>query len=110
VISNLNGLPGEIRSSLEEAGQYEYEGVQTAQDPSGSITTTGQVLSRFASAQTNVPIHVVYYDAAGDVVGGAVTSVDQALAGVPAAFEASTAVTIPDIAETRVFGHVGFGS
>ena len=73
-IENLNGLPSEMRSSLEEAGQYEYEGVQTAQEPSGGITTSGLVVSRFASEQSNVPIYAVYYDAAGEVVGGAVAS------------------------------------
>ena len=109
-IENLNGLPSELRSSLEEAGHYEYEGIQTSQDPSGGITTSGLVVSRFASVQGNVPIHAVYYDAAGEVVGGAVASVDQVLPGETAAFEASTAVTIHDIAETRIFGHVGFGS
>lgn len=109
-IDNLNGLPIEMRSSLEEAAQYDYEGVQTGQDPSGGITTSGLVVSQFASVQSNVPIHAVYYDAAGEVVGGAVTSVDQVLPGEPAAFEASTAVAVPDIAETRVFGHIGFGS
>ncbi len=109
-IENLNGLPSELRSSLEEAGQYEYEGVQTARDPSGGITTSGRVVSRFSSVQSNVPINAVYYDAAGEVVGGAVASVDQVLPGEPAAFEASTAVTVHDIAETRVFGHIGFGS
>ena len=109
-ISNLNGLPRAIRSSLEEAGHYEYEGVETAQDPSGGITTTGLLLSGFEGAQNNVPIHAVYYDAAGEVAGGAVTSVDQVLPGGHAAFEASTAVTVPDISETRVFAHIGFGS
>lgn len=109
-ITSRNGLPSLIRSSLEEAGQYGYEGVQTSQDPSGGTTTTGVVLSRFDSAQNNVPIHVVYYDSAREIVGGAVTSVDEVLPGGQAAFEASTVVTIPDIAETRVFGHIGFGS
>ena len=109
-ITNLNGLPTAIRSSLEEAGGYEYEGVQTAQGPSGGTTTTGTVMSGFESVQSNVPIHAVYYDAAGDIVGGAGTSVDQVLAGGLATFEASTVVTIADIAETRIFGHIGFGS
>ena len=109
-IENLNGLPSELRSSLEGAEQYEYESVQTAQDPFGGVTTSGLVVSRFASVQSNVPIHAVYYDAAGEVVGGAVASVDQVLPGEPAAFEASTDVTVPDIAETRIFGHIGFGS
>ena len=35
-IEHLNGLPSEMRSSLEGAGQYEYEGVQTAQGPSAA--------------------------------------------------------------------------
>lgn len=109
-IENLNGLPSELRSSLEEAGQYEYEGIQTAQVPSGGITTSGQVVSRFAREQSNVAIHAVYYDADGEVIGGAGASVDHVLPGAPAAFEASTAVTVPDIAETRVFGQIGFGS
>ena len=109
-ISNLNGLPSAMRSSLEEAGRYEYEGVQTAQDPSGGITTSGVVMSHFESVQTNVPINAVYYDAAGEVVGGAVTTVDQVLPGGQAAFEARTAVTVRDIAQTVVFGHIGFGS
>lgn len=109
-ITNLNGLPDAIRSSLEDAGEYEYEGVHTAQEPSGGTTTTGTVTSGFESVQTNVPIHAVFYDAAGEVVGGAVTTVDQVVPGGQATFEASTAVRVPAIAETRVFGHIGFGS
>ena len=109
-ITNLNGLPNTIRSSLEDAGQYAYEGVQTAQDPSGGTTTTGTVVSGFESVQSNVPIHAVYYDAAGAVVGGAVTTIDQVVPGGQATFEASTVVRVPDIVDTRVFGHIGFGS
>jgi len=109
-VSNLNGLPSRIRSSLDETGQYEYERVQTAREESGEIHTTGAVRSRFQSEQINVPIHVVYYDASGEVVGGAVTSVDNVPPGGQVAFEANTSVNVPDIAETRVFGHIGFGN
>ena len=88
-ISNLNSLPGQMRSSLE-AGHYDYEGVQTVANGSGGITTTGLVLSRFESEQINIPIYAVYYDAAGAVVGGAVTTVDQVPPGDQAPFEART--------------------
>ena len=108
-ISNLNSLPGPMRSSLE-AGHYDFEDVQTLADESEGITTTGLVLSRFESEQVGIPIYAVYYNAAGAVVGGAVTTVDQVRPGEGARFEASTLVAVPDIAETRVFGQIGFGS
>jgi hypothetical protein len=109
-ISNLNSLPGQMRSSLEEAGRYDYEGVETLADESGGITTTGVVRSGFESEQINVPIHAVYYSSAGSVIGGAVTIVDRVPSGNEAPFEASTLATVPDITETRVFGQIGFGS
>ena len=109
-ISNLNLLPTGIRSSLAETGTYEYEGIQTAPAASGGIGTTGLVLSRFESEQVNVPIHVVYYNAAGEVVGGAVTSVDHVPPGGQAAFETRAVASLHDVAETRIFGHIGFGS
>ena len=108
-ISLLNGLPTRARASLSETGGYEYERVETAGEGLGGTTTTGTVLSSFESEQINVPIHVVYYDVAGAIVGGAATLVDQVLPGEEVAFEASTSVTLPDIAETRVFGQIGFG-
>ncbi len=108
-ISNLNSLPSQMRSSLE-AGHYDYEGVQTLTDESGRTTTTGLVRSRFESEQINIPIYAVYYDAAGAVVGGAVTTVDQVPPGDETPFEARTVVSVPNIAETRVFGQIGFGS
>ena len=109
-ISTLNLLPTLVRSSLSEGGHYEYERVETALEGRGGVSTTGAVVSRFDSTQYNVPIHVVYYDDAGEVVGGCLTSVDEVPAGRQVTFEASTSVTVPDIAETRVFGHVGFGN
>lgn len=109
-VSSLNLLPNRIRSSLGDTGRYDYERVETARDESGEIKTTGLVVSRFESEQINVPIAVVYYDAVGEVVGGAVTRVDQLPPGGQAAFEASTSVTLPDVAETHVFGQIGFGS
>lgn len=108
-ISLLNGLPTQIRSSLDEGGLYEFEDIKTGDEAAGGITTTGMVLSDFDTEQVNVPIHVVYYDAAGAVVGGAATLVDQALPDEEVTFEASTSVTVPDIAETRAFGQIGFG-
>jgi hypothetical protein len=108
-ILTLNLLPSGIRSSLAETGHYEFGSVQTAQQQSGLIRTTGTVLSRFESEQYNIPIHVVHYSAAGEVVGGAATHVDHLPPDGQVAFEANTSVTLPDIAETRVFGHVGFG-
>ena len=109
-VSSLNLLPNRIRSSLGDTGRYDYERVETARDESGEIKTTGLVVSRFGSEQINVPIAVVYYDAAGKVVGGAITHVDQLPPGGRATFEASTSVTLLDVAETRVFGQIGFGS
>jgi len=73
------------------------------------ITTTGAILSSFESEQVNVLIHVVYYNSAGEVVGGAVAQVEHVPPGGQIAFEADTSVTVPEIAETRVFGHIGFG-
>jgi len=108
-ISNLNILPSRIRSSLDETDQYEYERVETGPAQSGGTTTTGAILSSFESEQINVPIHVVYYDSAGEVVGGAVTNAELLPPGGRIAFEAATSVTVPEIAETRVFGHLGFG-
>ena len=108
-ISSLNVLPTLVRESLGEAGQYAYERVETSRGASGGIVTTGAVLSSFESQQDNVPIHVVYYNGVEEVVGGAVTSIDQLPPGGEVAFEANTAVTIADVAETRVFGHIGFG-
>jgi hypothetical protein len=108
-ISLLNGLPSRARSSLSEPNGYEYERVETAGEGLGGTTTTGAVLSSFESEQINVPIFVVYYDVGGEVVGGAATLVDRVLPGEEAAFEANTSVTVPDIAETRVFGQIGFG-
>jgi hypothetical protein len=109
-ISSLNVLPTPIRESLSEAGQYRFERVETSQRELGGIVTTGAVLSSFESEQANVPIHVVYYNAVKEVVGGAVTSIDHLPPGGDVGFEANTAITIPNIAETRVFGHVGFGT
>ena len=108
-LSSLNLLPNRIRSSLEEAGRYDYQRIVTARDESGEITTTGLIVSRFDREQINVPIAVVYYDAAGEVVGGAATTVDQLSPGGEAEFEASTSAAILDTAETRVFGQIGFG-
>jgi hypothetical protein len=108
-ISNLNILPSRIRSSLDETDRYEYERVETGPAESGGITTTGAVLSGFEGEQINVPIHIVYYDSAGEVVGGAVTHIEHVPPGGQIAFEADTSVTVPEIAETRVFGHIGFG-
>jgi hypothetical protein len=96
-VSSLNVLPSRIRSSLDET------------DRSGGITTTGAVLSGFECEQINVPIHVVYYDSAGQVVGGAAAFVEQVPPGGEVAFETNTPVVVPEIAETRVFGHIGFG-
>jgi hypothetical protein len=108
-VSLLNGLPSRVRSSLSEAGDYEYERVETAGEGLGGITTTGMILSGFESEQINVPIHVVYYDAAGVVVGGTATVVDRVPPGEEVRFEASSSVPVPDISETRVFGQIGFG-
>jgi hypothetical protein len=109
-VSLLNALPGRIRSSLSDTGHYEYVRVETAGADLGGIRTTGAVVSSFESEQINVPIHVVYYDAAGEVVGGASTLVDQLPPGGEVTFEANTSVTVPDIAEARVFGQIGFGA
>ncbi|MDX6594246.1 MAG: hypothetical protein QOI85_1776 [Chloroflexota bacterium] len=106
-ISLLNGLPSPMGATLGENGDYEYRDVESVSDE--GIRTTGAIVSRFASEQINVPIHVVYYDAAGDVVGGAATLVDQVLPGTEVTFEATTLIAVPDIAETRVFGQIGFG-
>jgi hypothetical protein len=109
-ISLLNGLPNGIRSSLSDADQYDYERVETARVELGGTTTTGMVGSSFESEQLNVPIHCVYYNAAGEVVGGASTLVDRVPPGEEATFEAHTSVTVPDVATTRVFGQIGFGT
>ena len=76
-ISNLNSLARARCVRAWRRGHYDYEGVQTWPDASGGITTTGLVRSRFESEQINIPIYAVYYNAAGAVVGGAVTIVDQ---------------------------------
>ena len=64
------------RDALEPGGAGQYElrrrSDRAAVRPA-AITTTGLVVSRFESEQINVPIYAVYYDAAGEVVGGAVT-------------------------------------
>jgi len=93
-----------------EAGRYQYDRVQTVREQFGGMKTTGLVLSEFESEQNNIRVNVVYYDSAGAIVGGAFTYVDQVAPGGQAAFEASTFVTLPDVAETRVFAEVGFGS
>ena len=108
-ISLLNGLSSPMGATLRENGDYEYRGVQTTGADIGEVMTTGAVVSSLESEQVSVPIHVVYYDAAGEVVGGAATLVDRVPPGTEVTFEASTAIAVPDIAETRVFGQIGFG-
>lgn len=97
------------REPTEEPTEQPIERVETGPAESGGITTTGAILSSFESEQVNVPIHVVYYNSAGEVVGGSVTHVEHVPAGGQIAFEADTSVTVSEIAETRVFGHIGFG-
>lgn len=91
-------------TTASETGGFTFSNITTTPQQYGGVKTTATLSSTFASQQSLVQATAVYYDAAGNIIGGALTYVDVVPPGgqVPVEITASTAP--PSIARTEVYG------
>jgi hypothetical protein len=84
---------------------FAVEDVRTASG-GGQTTTTGRLVSTFATEQTFVQLVAIYRDAAGRIIGGAGGGVQSIPAGGSADFEIVEATPGAEVAATEVYWQV----
>ena len=88
-------------------GRFAFEGVATRARPGGyGQTTTGTIVSSFASDLKSVQLVAVYYDRNGGVIGGAFTFVDFVPAGGKLGAEVVSTQAVPGIARSELYAAV----
>ncbi len=83
---------GRWEETDQGVGAISFEGTTTTPQDFGGVKTTTTLASSFTSAQSLVEAAAIYYDAQGNIIGGALTYVNSvpALGRVPIEITAST--------------------